>query len=112
MSEIKVLSIIDGKTLLSLEVELPKFIVSRFFRPDCIYSPEVPKSAKAGLHCGYAIRFQRVSLCGNLKQDNAERCISLLRIRLTTCTSGYPASQRATWHNRISSPSLIPCPVR
>ena len=31
MSEIKVLSIIDGKKPLSLEVEPPKFIVSRFF---------------------------------------------------------------------------------
>lgn len=47
MSEIKILSIIDGKKLLSLEVEPPKFIVSRFF-PTGLYilagSPKISKS--------------------------------------------------------------------
>ena len=30
MSEVKPLSVINGKTLLTLDVELPKFIIGRF----------------------------------------------------------------------------------
>ena len=68
MSEIKILSIIDGKKLLSLEVEPPKFIVSRFFPTRLYILAGSPKISMVDSSAPSLSVFQRLRLADTLGQ--------------------------------------------
>ena len=111
MSEVKSLAVIDGKTLLSLDVEPPKFIIDRFLPTGLHMLAGSPKIDKSRLALWLCQQVQKAKLCGTLKHGRAARCTSLWRTRLSVCISGCPASRRTARDRANSPPAPTACPV-